>query len=143
VKHFNVLIVDDNEADQKLLSVLFGRCPIPTRLHFATDGDAAIDFVFKRGEFAGVPTPDLILLDLNLPVKSGREVLQEIRQEQHLCPIPIVMMTTSTTTKEVNQSYCAGANAFVAKPVDLETFQASINTIATFWFQCVILPTHP
>lgn len=138
----DILIVEDSQADQEMFSWMFESCPIPTRIHFASDGQQGSDYVFRRGAFSDRPTPALIIMDLSLPIKTGRELLEEVRADKKLCPIPIVIVSTSSSSDEVKACYCAGANAFVKKSIDFDEFEKTIKRLTEFWFDCVLLPTR-
>ncbi|HEX7465226.1 MAG TPA: response regulator, partial [Usitatibacter sp.] len=109
-------------------------------LHWVTDGVDALDFLKQRGKHAGAPRPDIILLDLNLPKKDGREVLSEIKQDADLRAIPVVILTTSQAEEDVLRSYDLHANCYVTKPVDLEKFILVVQSIDRFWLNVVTLP---
>ncbi|MFW5722403.1 MAG: response regulator, partial [Desulfohalobiaceae bacterium] len=111
-------------------------------LHVVMDGEAAMDFLYKRGEFANAPTPDLVLLDLNLPKKDGREILEEIKQDAKLKLIPVVVLTTSTAEEDILRSYNLQANCYITKPVDFDQFVRVVRTIEDFWLSVVRLPSH-
>lgn len=138
-----VLAIEDNEADTNLLKVLFTNTGVAVDLHFARSGMEGADFIFRRGDFTGVPTPDLILMDLNIPQKDGRELMKEIKSNVDLCRIPIVMLSTTSNEQEIADSYLCGATAFITKPSDLEHFQNTINSLCNFWFHYVKLPQKP
>ena len=142
-KPFEVLLVDDNVPDIELLKFLFGKCGIPIHFQCAFDGTEASDLIFGRQKYAERPLPDLILLDLNLPKKDGKEVLQEIKAAPELCKIPVIMLSSSSSQLEIAEAYCLGANAFISKPPDIAEFQTIINALADFWFRRVDLPSHP
>jgi two-component system response regulator len=110
-------------------------------LHVASDGVEAMEFLRRNGEQTDAPRPDLILLDLNLPRKSGREVLEEIKQDTELKTIPVVILTTSGSEQDVLRSYMLHANCFISKPVDLAGFLKVVNSIDNFWLSVVKLPS--
>ncbi len=116
---------------------------VANHLHVTTDGEAAMDFVCQRGKYVGAPRPDLILLDLNLPKKDGREILDEVKSDDNLRAIPIVVLTSSDVEKDIIGAYCHHANAFVTKPIELDDFVAMMRTIADFWLTFVKLPHKP
>jgi CheY-like chemotaxis protein len=113
---------------------------IRNNLHLAGDGVQALSFLRKKGSHGGAPRPDLILLDLNLPKKDGREVLAEIKEDPRLCSIPVVVLTTSESEQDVQRSYQLHANCYIAKPVGLENFIRVIQSIEGFWLETVRLP---
>ena len=104
------------------------------------DGQKGLDYLRKKGPYANAVTPDLVLLDLNMPIKDGREVLHEIKNDPHLKIIPVVILTTSEEERDVIESYSDGANCYIRKPVDFEQFQSVVNQISDFWFSLVKLP---
>src|SRR5262245_21851714 len=122
-KPFEVLIVEDNAPDTELLKVLLANCKMPLKLSFVSNGIEGGDYLWKRGQYQNAATPDLILVDLNLPVKSGKELLQEIKADSTLCKIPVIVISTSTTEKEIADVYCNGATAFISKPMNLDVYQ--------------------
>jgi two-component system, chemotaxis family, response regulator Rcp1 len=129
----NILLVEDNLADIRLTQEALKEGYIANRLHVVKDGVQAMDFLYKRPPFTGVPTPDLILLDLNIPRKSGQEVLQEIKQDAELKAIPVVVITTSSSEQDVAKTYANDANCYITKPVDFEQFAHVIKIIDDFW----------
>jgi two-component system, chemotaxis family, response regulator Rcp1 len=135
-----VLLVEDNEADADLMCEILQASRIHLELATVADGTEAIDFLRKKGSYAGAVRPDLILLDLNLPRKDGREVLQEIKEDPSLRLIPVVVMTSSAAEADVVRSYGLGANCYVTKPVDWRAFQEIVKAIEGFWFTIVRLP---
>jgi chemotaxis family two-component system response regulator Rcp1 len=126
-----ILLVEDNPADVRLTVEALKDAGVPNRLHVARDGVEAIHML--KNATPDVPRPDLILLDLNLPRKDGREVLAEIKQDEALCHIPVVIMTTSQAEQDVVHSYRLRANAFVTKPVEIDHFFAVFRSIEHFW----------
>ncbi len=135
-----ILLVEDNPADVRLTFEALKDGKISNGMHVAKDGVEALDFLFRRGAFAEVPRPDLILLDLNLPKKDGREVLAEIKADPDLKRIPVVVLTTSGAEDDIIRSYNLHANCYVTKPVDLEQFMEVVRTIEDFWLTIVSLP---
>jgi len=135
-----ILLVEDNPGDIRLTKEALKESKIPSNLHVAIDGVEAIDFLRKRGRFANSPTPDLVLLDLNLPRKSGIEVLEEIKSNGQLKIIPIIVLTTSQSEKDILKSYELHVNCFVTKPVEFDEFMTAIRSIEDFWFTIVKLP---
>ena len=128
---FDILLVEDNPADVRLTQEAFKDARVPNRLHVARDGVEALGML--RDATGAVPRPDLILLDLNLPRKDGREVLQDIKQDEALRHIPVVVLSTSHSEHDVARSYRLGANAFVTKPVDVDRFFQVIRALEQFW----------
>jgi chemotaxis family two-component system response regulator Rcp1 len=134
-----ILLVEDNPGDIRLTKEALRDGKIGNHLHVVMDGADAMAFLRKEGPFAGVPTPDLVLLDLNLPKKSGREVLDEIKHDDLLKHIPVVILTSSQAESDVLSSYRLRANAFVTKPVNLEQFLKVVQSIEHFWVEIVKL----
>lgn len=135
-----ILLVEDNPADVDLTREYFAEARIVNNVHVATDGVEAMDFLHRRGGFAEAPRPDLILLDLNLPKKDGRQVLAEIKQDPNLRRIPVVVLSASQAESDVLASYDLHANAYVCKPVNLQCFAQIVRTIEGFWLSMVKLP---
>ncbi len=140
IKPIHVLIIEDNPADVDLMKESLEASKLHIELSVMTDGAESIEFLNCRGPYESVRHPDLILLDLNLPGKSGQEVLAEIKQHQNLKRIPVVVLTSSDAEKDVVKSYDLGANCYVIKPVDLKTFQMIVSAIGNLWFTVVKLP---
>jgi CheY-like chemotaxis protein len=136
----NILIVEDNPGDVRLIIEALREFKVANRLHSVEDGEEATDYLYKRGRFTAVPRPDLILLDLNLPRKDGREVLAEIKADADLCNIPVVILTSSQAEQDILKSYNLHANCYITKPVDLDQFMAVIKSIEEFWLTVVKLP---
>jgi CheY-like chemotaxis protein len=136
----HVLLVEDDPGDVMMTREALEGSKVANRLYVVNDGEAALDFVHKRGEFAGMPTPDLILLDLNLPRVDGRQVLAEVKSDPVLRQIPVVVLTTSEADEDVLCSYDLHANAYVTKPVDFERFCEIVRKIDEFFVSVVRLP---
>lgn len=139
-KLIDILLVEDNPADILLTREALAANKLVNTIHVAEDGIQALDFLYKRGKFASAPRPDLILLDLNLPRKNGREVLAEIKTDPNLRPIPIVVLTTSNDEEDILKAYNLNANCYVVKPVGFENFMKAMQSIRHFWFSVVALP---
>jgi len=137
-----ILMVEDNPGDVRLTQEAFREAKVRNNIHIATDGVEALAFLRRQGRYADVPRPDVILLDLNLPKKDGREVLVEIKADPGLRRIPVVVLTSSEAEEDVLKAYNLHANAYVAKPVDLEKFIAVVKSIEDFWLEIVKLPPH-
>jgi chemotaxis family two-component system response regulator Rcp1 len=135
-----ILLVEDNPADADLTREKLQSAKIHNRLHVVGDGVDALRFLRAQGEFAAAPRPDLVLLDLNLPRKDGREVLAEIKGDPSLRRIPIVVLTSSEAESDVLRSYDLGANCYITKPVDLAQFTRIVKAVEDFWFAVVRLP---
>ncbi len=142
LRPIDILLVEDSPADVRLTREALKDAKVVNNLHVAADGMAALAFLRKQAPYAEAPRPDLILLDLNLPKKDGREVLAEIKQEDHLKRIPVVVLTTSRADEDVIRSYDLHANAYITKPVDLKQFLDVIKSIEDFWLAVVRLPPH-
>jgi CheY-like chemotaxis protein len=136
-----VLLVEDDPGDVLLIREAFEYNKVHNNLHVASDGEQALAFLRKEGEHAGAARPDLVLLDLNLPRKDGREVLAEVKQDPELRTIPIVVLTTSEAEEDVLKSYQLHANAYVTKPVDFERFVSIVRQIDDFFVSVVRLPS--
>jgi len=135
-----ILLVEDNPGDVRLTKEALKDAKVRNNLNVAMDGVDALAFLRKQGKFAAAARPDLILLDLNLPRKNGREVLEEIKTDPAFQHIPVVILTTSRAEQDVLESYRLRANAFVTKPVDLEQFLKVVSSIEQFWLEIVKLP---
>ena len=135
-----ILLVEDNPGDVRLTREALKEGKVYSNLHTVKDGVEAMEFLRRQGKFREVPRPDIILLDLNLPKKDGREVLSEIKCEDQLKHIPVVVLTTSKAEEDVLRSYELHANCYVTKPVDLEKFMVVVKTIDVFWLTVVTLP---
>jgi CheY-like chemotaxis protein len=137
-----ILLVEDNLADIRLTREVFKEGKIDNELYSVKDGEEAIEFLRRRGKYAGVPRPDLVLLDLNLPKKDGKEVLKEIKSDKDLASIPVIVLTTSKAEEDIHRAYDLHANCFITKPFDLDKFIVVARSIENFWFGIVRLP-HP
>jgi chemotaxis family two-component system response regulator Rcp1 len=135
-----VLLVEDSPGDVRLTREALKDAKVHISLHVATDGIEAMAFLERTGLHANAPRPDLILLDLNLPKKDGREVLKEIKENPSLRIIPVVILTTSSSEADVLQSYHLHANCYISKPVDLDGFLKVVHSIDNFWLSVVKLP---
>ncbi|MDG6256397.1 MAG: response regulator [Methanomicrobiaceae archaeon] len=140
VQHVEILLVEDNPGDVRLTKEALREGKVRNNLHIVMDGEEAMAFLRKEGEYAGAPRPDLILLDLNLPRKDGREVLAEIKDDEDLKSIPVVVLTTSQAEEDVARTYNLHANCYITKPVDLEQFLHVVHSIENFWLSIVKLP---
>lgn len=141
-KIVDVLLVEDNLGDARLAKEALKESKVKNRLYIVNDGVAATDFLFKRNEYKDVPTPDLILLDLNLPKKDGREVLAEIKADNDLRRIPVVILTISKAEEDILKAYNLHANCFITKPLDLDKFMDVVKSIEDFWLTIVKLPNQ-
>ncbi len=140
VAPIQILLVEDNPGDARLASEALKDGRVSNNLYHVADGVEAMAFMRREGEYASAPRPDLILLDLNLPRKDGREVLSEIKEDPELRLVPVVVMTTSAAERDLIKSYDLHANAYVVKPMDLDQFIEVVQAIENFWFTVVKLP---
>ncbi len=136
----NVLLVEDNPADVDLTRISFAEAKLKCHLHTVNDGVEAMAFLKKLDEWADAPTPDLILLDLNMPRKDGREVLAEIKENPELRRIPVIVLTSSDAEQDIVKSYDLHTNAYIQKPVDFEDLKNVVRALEDFWFTIVRLP---
>jgi CheY-like chemotaxis protein len=139
-KPVEVLLVEDDPGDVLLTEETLLASKIRTNLHVAGDGVEALAFLRREGAYAAVPRPDLILLDLNMPRKDGREVLADIKEDPDLKTIPVAVLTTSSQDEDILKSYQLHANCYITKPVGLEQFATVVQTLEDFWFAIVKLP---
>jgi CheY-like chemotaxis protein len=139
-RFIDVLLVEDDPGDVLLTKEAFEHNKVQNKLHVVSDGEQAIAFLRQEGEYADAPRPDLILLDLNLPRKDGREVLEDIKADAGLRSIPVVVLTTSEAEEDILKSYHLHANAYVAKPVDFDQFIRVVRQIDDFFVTVVKLP---
>ena len=137
-----ILLVEDNPGDERLTREALKEGKVYSNLHWVKDGVEAMDFLYRRGKWRDAPRPDIILLDLNLPKKDGREVLQDIKSDETLKRIPVVVLTTSKAEEDVLRTYNLHANCYVTKPVDLEKFIVVVKSIDVFWLTVVTLPPN-
>ncbi|MCO8127193.1 response regulator [Acidimicrobiia bacterium EGI L10123] len=135
-----ILLVEDSAADVRLTQEALKDAKILNELHVARDGVQAMDFLAQRGDHAGAPRPDIVILDLNLPRKDGKEVLAEMKGDPDLRSIPVAVLTTSDAEADVLESYDLGANCFLTKPVDLDQFLKVVRAVEEFWLGMVRLP---
>lgn len=137
-----ILLVEDSPSDTELTVEALAESKICNRLSIVEDGVQALEFLHRQGAFADAPRPDLILLDLNLPRKDGREVLAEIKTDANLQTIPVVVLTTSEAEQDVLRAYTLHANCYITKPVDFKQFLKVVKAIESFWFTVVKLPSQ-
>lgn len=140
-KPVEILLIEDNPVDIRMTQEAFKDFRIANNFHVLTDGQAGMDFLCQRGEYANAPRPDLILLDLNLPKKHGREILNEVKADADLRSIPVVVVTTSDLDEDVLGAYCHNANAYITKPIEFDDFVTMMKTIGDFWLTFVKLPS--
>jgi CheY-like chemotaxis protein len=139
-----ILLVEDNPADQELIRRAMEKATIRKELRIVGDGEEALDYLFRRGKYqapASSPRPDLLLLDLNLPRVNGYQVLEEIRADSKLRPMPVLVLTTSRQEKDIIRSYELGCNSFITKPVDLDQLARFVQAIEKYWFEIAVLPS--
>lgn len=136
----DILLVEDNPGDARLAAEAFKEGTIPTQLHVVQDGIEAMAFLRREAPYSDVPRPDLVLLDLNLPRKDGREVLAEIKEDPHLRRLPVIVLTTSQAETDISRSYELHANCYIVKPVDFDRFIDVVKGIEDFWCSLVKLP---
>lgn len=140
MNHIDILLVEDSPADVLITREAFAEFKILNTLYVVEDGVEAMAFLNQDGKYASAPRPDLILLDLNLPRKNGREVLAEVKGDPRLKNIPVVILTTSHSERDVLEAYDQHANCYIVKPVGFENFVEAVKTIHQFWFSVVTLP---
>jgi CheY-like chemotaxis protein len=143
VQPVEILLVEDNPVDVLVTKEAFKGGRVFNNLHVAEDGEEAMDYLYKRGKYSSAASPEIILLDLNLPRKDGREVLTEIKGDPVLRHIPVIILTTSEDQEDIWRSYELQASCFITKPVDMEQFTKALECLGEFWFTLVRLPTLP
>ena len=136
----DILLVEDNPGDERLTREALKEGKVYSNLHWVKDGVEAMAFLRREGKYAAAPRPEIILLDLNLPRKDGREVLEEVKADDRLRRIPVVILTTSKAEEDVLRTYNLHANCYVTKPVDLDKFMVVVKSIDDFWLTVVTLP---
>ncbi len=137
-----ILLIEDNPGDVELAREGLRECKIRNNLHAVGDGVEASAFLHRKGAYASRPRPDLIILDLNLPKRDGRDLLREIKEDEDLKLIPVVILTTSAAEEDILRSYSLHANCYVTKPLGLDQFLQVVRSIETFWFTIVQLPSR-
>jgi two-component system, chemotaxis family, response regulator Rcp1 len=135
-----ILLVEDSPSDTAMIRALLEEWRFVNEVHALSDGDTALGFVRREGKFASAPRPDLILLDLNLPGRDGRDLLKEIKEDRDLRTIPVIVLTSSSAESDILGAYVEHANAYITKPVELEAFLRVIKGIEEFWMAIVRLP---
>jgi CheY-like chemotaxis protein len=140
MKPIEILLVEDNPGDVLLTQEAFSESKVLNNMHAVSDGVEALDFLYKRGAYEEAVRPDIILMDLNLPRMDGRQVIKQIKADETLKHIPVIVLTTSSAEEDVLKSYDLHANAYVTKPNDLDKFMDVVRTINDFWFSIVRLP---
>lgn len=138
--HVDILLVEDNLADIRLTQEVFKDARIRNTINIVTDGEDAMKYLKKKGKFSGAKAPDIVLLDLNLPKKGGKEVLAEIKSDEVLKIIPVIILTTSSDERDILSSYYSYANCYITKPIDLSQFVKVVQAVEEFWLSMVQLP---
>ena len=136
----DILLIEDNPGDVRLFQEAFKEFRKPNSLHLSPDGEDAMSFLLRQGRHAAAPRPDLILLDLNLPKKDGREVLAEIKRDEWLKTIPLVVFTTSQMEQDIADCYGLHANCYIKKPIGIKDYMDAVRSIESFWLNLVKLP---
>ena len=139
-RSIEILLVEDDDDDVRLVKTALEAGEFPSRIHRVEDGVQAIEFLSHEGEYKDAVRPDIVLLDLNMPRKSGREVLREIKSQSEIRCIPVVVLTTSDDEHDVLSSYENYASSYLTKPIDLHEFRRMLETLANYWFKTVRLP---
>lgn len=142
IRPAEILLVEDNQDDVVLARRGFERTHLPVNLHHVENGEECMAFLRKTGNYANVPTPDLILLDLNMPVMDGREVLTEMVADENLRRMPVVVLTTSADEQDIRDMYRLRCSSYIVKPVDFDEFLAAIQSISHYWFTVAALPSR-
>jgi CheY-like chemotaxis protein len=141
-RRIEILMVEDSPSDVLLTREALRGSKLVNELHVVEDGEEAMAFLRRQGSFAGAPRPDLVLLDWNLPRKTGKEVLEEVKSDEDLKLIPVVILTSSKAEVDVLKAYGLHANAYITKPVGFESFVELVGSVSHFWFSVVTLPTQ-
>ncbi|MCR6630765.1 MAG: response regulator [Magnetospirillum sp.] len=143
-KEYHILLIEDDLGDAGLVKIALRRGHYDTVLHHVKNGTEALAFLRRIGaDYTQAPRPDLILLDLNLPGRSGHEILEDLKSDRGLRGIPVVVLSTSGAERDVVKAYSLGANSFVSKPMDVEEFTRAIHAVQDYWFRLVSLPKAP
>ncbi len=142
VRPIEILLVEDSPSDADLTVDAFSEARVLNNLHWVEDGVEALTFLRRQGQYNNVPRPDLILLDLNMPKKDGREVLAEIKADSKLKRIPVIILTTSAAERDILKTYELNGNCYVTKPIDVEQFMSVVKLIEAFWLAVVQLPSE-
>lgn len=141
VRPVEILLVEDNEGDVFLTKKAFERAKIINNITVATDGEQALEILRKENDHENAARPDIILLDINLPKKNGKEVLAEIKEDASLRRIPVVVLTSSKAEQDIVKTYDLNASSYIVKPIDINKFQDVVSAIEDFWFSVVVLPS--
>lgn len=142
MKSVHILLVEDNPGDILLTTEALEERKLVNEISVVRNGKEALDFLFKKNQYKDAHTPDLILLDINIPLLSGHEVLQQIKQDARTKEIPVIILTTSSAERDIKLSYQNHANCFITKPVEIDDFMKAIFSIEDFWIQLVKLPSE-
>jgi two-component system response regulator len=142
LKNIEILLVEDSQSDVIITREAFKEAKLLNTLHVVNDGVQALEFLRQQGIYASAPRPDLILLDLNLPRKNGREILAEVKEDPKFRTIPIVILTTSSADEDIVKAYALHANCYVVKPIGFDNFLKAVQSIQSFWFSVVALPAE-
>jgi CheY-like chemotaxis protein len=135
----HILLAEDNEGDILLTKEAFEECKVKTELSVVKNGQEALDFLYQRSEYPNVKKPDLILLDINMPIFNGHEVLMKIKSDAKLKKIPVIMLTTSSNQKDITKAYENHCNSYIKKPLDISEFMEAILKIEDFWLKLTTL----
>ena len=141
-RSIEILLVEDNEGDVFLTKKAFEKAKILNNITVASDGEEALEILRKQNQHASAARPDIVLLDINLPKKNGKEVLAEIKEDANLRRIPVVVLTSSKAEQDIVKTYDLHASSYIVKPIDITQFQNVVNAIEDFWFSVVILPSE-
>jgi CheY-like chemotaxis protein len=142
VEPIQILMAEDDEEDQALVQKAFRRARVINHLNFVNDGEELLQYLRREGRFADAPFPDIVLLDLNMPKKDGREALKEIKGDSRLRHVPVVILTTSDADEDVLRSYDLGASSYIQKPVTFEKLVEVVETLRQYWLGVVKLPAN-
>ncbi len=143
-RELTILLAEDNKADQVLTQRLFAQAEINCKLFFANDGIETLDYLRRKGKFndpKDSPKPDMVLLDIKMPKMNGKEVLKELKSDPALKSIPVIMLTTSNYEDDITESYQFGVNAYITKPVGIDKYINTLNSLKCFWLQVATLPS--
>jgi two-component system, chemotaxis family, response regulator Rcp1 len=138
----DILLVEDNPGDVRLTREILGKAAFPMRINVVDDGERAMEYLHRRGDYADAPRPHLLILDLNLPRRSGMEVLADIKSDDQLRSIPVIVLSSSKSEREISRTYHLHANCYISKPVGLDRYAEIIRLIERFWIGTVHLPIN-
>jgi len=142
ITNIEILLIEDNPAEMRLIAEIFSEDDSKVNINGVGDGIAAMDYLYRKGKYKYSKTPSLIILDLNLPKKNGHEVLEEIKTDDKLKCIPVVVLTSSNSDNDILESYKHHANAYMTKPVDFNKFKEYIHAFKNYWFNSAVLPRN-